>query len=78
MAAAAGPGPTRIDQPGASSTTTESSTAGSTPGSKSKPPAGTLRRARIVITVKRTEAYKKWLQDNPIPDTHTGQDDDHI
>lgn len=24
-----------------------------------------LRRARIVITVKRTESYKMWLEDNP-------------
>lgn len=25
-----------------------------------------LRRARIVITVKRTESYKQWLIDNPL------------
>ena len=25
-----------------------------------------LRRARIVITVKRTEMYKQWLEDNPL------------
>lgn len=25
-----------------------------------------LRRARIVITVKRTESYKKWLEENPL------------
>ena len=25
-----------------------------------------LRRARIVITVKRTQSYKKWLEDNPL------------
>jgi len=25
-----------------------------------------LRRARIVITVKRTELYKQWLEDNPL------------
>ena len=25
-----------------------------------------LRRARIVITVKRTESYKRWLDDNPL------------
>jgi len=24
-----------------------------------------LRRARIVITVRRTESYKVWLEDNP-------------
>ena len=25
-----------------------------------------LRRARIVITVKRTESYKRWLEENPL------------
>jgi hypothetical protein len=25
-----------------------------------------LRRARIVITVKRTASYKQWLDDNPL------------
>lgn len=25
-----------------------------------------LRRARIIITVKRTEDYKRWLEDNPL------------
>jgi len=71
---AAEPGHSRIDQPGAS--TVDSSTS-ALPG-KPKSSAGTMRRARIVITVKRTEAYKKWLEDNPIQDTHAGQDDDHI
>mmetsp|Transcript_4620 Transcript_4620/g.10437 ORF Transcript_4620/g.10437 Transcript_4620/m.10437 type:complete len:147 (+) Transcript_4620:9232-9672(+) len=71
---AAGPGPSRIDQPRAS--TIDSSTAAS--AGKPKSSAGTLRRARIVITVKRTEAYKKWLKDNPIQDVHAGQDDEHI
>lgn len=70
QATSAGLGTTRIDQPGAS-------TISASPG-KPRSSAGTLRRARIVITVKRTEAYKKWLEDNPIHDTHAGQDDDHI
>jgi len=39
---------------------------------------GTLRRSRIVITVKRTEAYVKWLKENPIQDIHSGDDDDRI
>ena len=30
------------------------------------PPGRELRRARIVITVKRTETYKQWLEDNPL------------
>lgn len=25
-----------------------------------------LRRARILVTVRRTESYKKWLEDNPL------------
>jgi len=37
--------------------------------SKSTP----LRRARILITVKRTEAYTKWLEENP---NHLSGDED--
>jgi hypothetical protein len=25
-----------------------------------------MRRARIVITVKRTDSYRKWLEENPL------------
>jgi len=39
---------------------------------------GTLRRSRIVITVKRTEAYVQWLKENPIQDIHSGDDVDRI
>jgi hypothetical protein len=39
-----------------------------------------LRRARIVITVKRTESYKQWLEENPlqaiIASDGGGDDDD--
>ena len=62
VAAAAQPGHSRIDRPGASPTY---SSASSAPQGKPKSSAGTMRRARIVITVKRTDAYKKWLEDNP-------------
>jgi hypothetical protein len=63
-----------LDQPVASTVDSSSSpTAG-----KTKSSSGTLRRARILITVKRTEAYEKWLLDNPIHDIHAGHDDDHI
>ena len=41
-------------------------------------PEGTLRRSRIVITVKRTEAYVKWLEDNPIQDIHSRDDNERI
>lgn len=29
-------------------------------------PVREMRRARIVITVKRTESYKRWLDENPL------------
>jgi len=35
-----------------------------------------VRRARIIITVKRTPEYKQWLLDNPIPDISAGDDED--
>jgi len=38
--------------------------------------AGELRRARIVITVKRTEEYKKWLEENPSQEIAGGVDED--
>mmetsp|Transcript_31115 Transcript_31115/g.66244 ORF Transcript_31115/g.66244 Transcript_31115/m.66244 type:complete len:282 (+) Transcript_31115:240-1085(+) len=69
----AGPGPSRINQPG---TSTFDLSIRASPG-KPKASGGAMRRARIVITVQRTDAYKKWLKENPIQDTHTGQDDDH-
>lgn len=37
------------------------------PNTKSSSGGGReLRRARILITVKRTESYKRWLEDNPL------------
>lgn len=50
---------------------------GSLPGKPNSSP-NNLRRARIVITVKRTKAYEEWLKDNPIQDTHAGQDDVNV
>lgn len=35
-----------------------------------------LRRARIVITVKRTEMYKQWLEDNPLQAVIAGDGDE--
>jgi len=35
-----------------------------------------LRRARIVITVKRTESYKRWLEENPLQAIIAGTGDD--
>jgi len=37
-----------------------------------------VRRARIMITVKRTPEYRQWLLDNPIPDTSTGEEDPNV
>lgn len=45
---------------------------------KSRAPVGTLRRARIIITVRRTKAYEKWLEENPIQDVISGEDVDRI
>eukprot|EP00804_Cyclotella_cryptica_P027661 CCRYP_010280-RA/>CCRYP_010280-RA protein AED:0.03 eAED:0.03 QI:642/1/1/1/1/1/2/114/252 len=44
--------------------------------SRHKSSPGTLRRARIVITVQRTDAYKKWLEENPVQDVISGEEDD--
>lgn len=35
-----------------------------------------LRRARIVITVKRTESYERWLEENPLQAILAGDGDD--
>ena len=35
-------------------------------GQRGRPPGRELRRARIVITVRRTESYTRWLQENPL------------
>ncbi len=72
LPAATALGYSEVEQP-VVSTVDPSSSAG-----KAKSSSGTLRRARIVITVKRTDAYKKWLLENPIHDIHAGHDDDHI
>jgi hypothetical protein len=45
--------------------------------SQGRPSTGReLRRARIVITVKRTESYKQWLDDNPLQAVIAGDGDD--
>jgi hypothetical protein len=35
-----------------------------------------LRRARIVITVKRTESYRQWLEENPVQAILAGDADE--
>mmetsp|Transcript_1276 Transcript_1276/g.2902 ORF Transcript_1276/g.2902 Transcript_1276/m.2902 type:complete len:264 (-) Transcript_1276:345-1136(-) len=45
---------------------------------QSRAPVGTLRRARIIITVRRTKAYEKWLEENPIQDVISSEDVDRI
>lgn len=77
----AGTGVTSITTRSTSREPTKESTAPGSSGpsaGKSKPSSGAMRRARIVITVKRTKAYEEWLIDNPIHDTHAGQDDVHM
>ncbi len=46
-------------KPSATSTTRSSSSSASGSGNRE------LRRARILVTVKRTESYKRWLEENP-------------
>lgn len=43
--------------------------------SKQKGVSGTMRRARMIITVQRTDAYKKWLRENPVQEVITGDDE---
>ena len=46
-------------------------------GSRGAPSGGReLKRARIVITVQRTESYKRWLDDNPLQAIIAGSTDD--
>lgn len=73
LAVAAEAGRAKLDQ----STVATATSSISSPG-KSKGSAGALRRSRIVITVRRTEAYKKWLDENPIQDIISGEDEDRI
>lgn len=49
-----------------SSTKANTSTTRNNPSSSSGNSARELRRARILVTVKRTESYKRWLEENPI------------
>eukprot|EP00540_Astrosyne_radiata_P004501 CAMPEP_0116828274 /NCGR_PEP_ID=MMETSP0418-20121206/3567_1 /TAXON_ID=1158023 /ORGANISM="Astrosyne radiata, Strain 13vi08-1A" /LENGTH=265 /DNA_ID=CAMNT_0004457149 /DNA_START=35 /DNA_END=832 /DNA_ORIENTATION=+ len=37
-----------------------------------------LRRARIVITVRRTEGYKQWLEENPLQAIIAGDGDEDV
>ena len=37
-----------------------------------------LRRARIVVTVRRTEAYKRWLEENPLQAIIANEADDEL
>lgn len=37
-----------------------------------------LRRARIVITVQRTESYKQWLEENPLQPVVTEDGDEEL
>ena len=48
----------------------------STLDTRASPAGRELRRARIVITVKRTSSYKQWLDDNPLQAAITGDGDD--
>eukprot|EP00980_Cylindrotheca_fusiformis_P031147 scaffold25894_cov279-Cylindrotheca_fusiformis.AAC.1 len=49
---------------------------GAQSGQRSASGGRELRRARIVITVRRTESYKQWLQENPLQAIIAGNADD--
>jgi hypothetical protein len=78
LAAAAEQGRAKLDQSASAATVASSVSSPTSPCKSSKSSSGTYRRARIVITVKRTDAYKKWLEENPIQDIISGDDDDRI
>jgi len=50
------------------------------PGGFSRSSSGgrDLRRARILVTVRRTESYKKWLEDNPLQSQAIIADEDIV
>lgn len=56
--------------------TTEQPSSGRSKKSKGSSKGAEMRRSRIIITVKRTEDYKKWLEENPTHDIPGGDDDD--
>ena len=45
-------------------------------GSRAASSGRELRRARIVITVRRTESYKRWLEENPLQSIIASDADD--
>jgi hypothetical protein len=72
-------------RPGVSSTPSPGEGAGEggtePPASKQRGASGgreprELRRARIVITVKRTKDYERWLEENPLQAIIAGDGDD--
>lgn len=56
--------------------TIEQPSSGRSKKSKGSSKGAEMRRSRIIITVKRTEDYKKWLEENPTHDIPGGDDDD--
>ncbi len=44
-------------------------------GRSSRSAGRELRRARIVITVRRTESYRRWLEENPLQAIIASEDD---
>ena len=45
---------------------TEDSRTGALGGTRGRSSGRELRRARIVITLRRTESYTRWLEENPL------------
>jgi hypothetical protein len=60
---------TRAEEPVGSSASSVSASAGTASPQPSRRGASggrELRRARIIVTVRRTESYKRWLEENPL------------
>jgi hypothetical protein len=68
--------PRSVGYPGASRSS-ETEPLGPQKGSKGSG-SRELRRARIVITVRRTEGYKQWLEENPLQAILAGDVDEEI
>lgn len=68
--------PRSVGYPGASRSS-ETEPLGPQKGSKGSG-SRELRRARIVITVQRTEGYKQWLEENPLQAILAGYVDEEI
>lgn len=62
----------------ASSVAASAGTASPQPSRRGSSGGRELRRARIVVTVRRTEAYKRWLEENPLQAIISNEADEEL